>query len=73
MLTIEEVCRFFGGSEPIDRSTFYRWMKTGIAPKPLKMSPRVNRWSLHECENARMAMAQKRAKPEEIAEEHSDE
>lgn len=51
MLTIREACRFFGGDDkPLDPTTFYRGIREGRFPKPVKLTPRFSRWRLSECE-----------------------
>lgn len=38
MLTIREVCHFFGGKErPLDQSTIYRWVRQGKIPPAIRM------------------------------------
>ena len=56
-LTIEEACAFFGGSQPIDPSTYYRNVKAGRYPKPFHISPNVVRVMRSDCEKARQALA----------------
>lgn len=46
-------CRMIGGSStPIHRSTWWRGIKEGRYPKPLKVSPSANRWRVGELRNA---------------------
>jgi predicted DNA-binding transcriptional regulator AlpA len=45
-----EVCRFFGGSKPIDPATLYRGIRQGRYPKPVKVGPGASRWLREECE-----------------------
>jgi predicted DNA-binding transcriptional regulator AlpA len=53
LLHIDEVCRFFGGSRPINQSTLYRGIKVGRFPAPVKPTPGMSRWLRSECEEAR--------------------
>jgi predicted DNA-binding transcriptional regulator AlpA len=57
LLDRREVCRYFGGSRPLDSSTLYRGIKAGRYPKPIKVGPGSSRWSREECEAALEAMA----------------
>lgn len=42
-------CRLIGGRlSPIDPSTLYRGVQAGRYPKPLKVGPSTNRWSVGE-------------------------
>jgi len=51
LLDIEAVCRFFGGTKPLHPATIYRGI--GIRyPRPVRVSPNVNRWLRSECEAA---------------------
>lgn len=56
MMSIREVCRFFGGSRPVDPSTIYRMINRGDVPAPIKYSPQLHRWSRSDCEKARQAL-----------------
>lgn len=50
MMTLREVCLFFGGPDrPLDPSTVYRGIKLGRYPKPIKISRQNSRWRRHEC------------------------
>lgn len=63
MLSIREVCRFFGGNErPLDQSTIYRWIRAGKLPDPVRMGPMTLRWRRSELQKALDAMA----KPQEL-------
>lgn len=42
--TIEQVCDYFGGLNPVHRSTIYKWMSKKGFPKPFKPGPRTSRW-----------------------------
>jgi predicted DNA-binding transcriptional regulator AlpA len=44
------VCRFFGGTKPIDPATLYRGIRKGRYPAPLKIGPGSSRWLRSECE-----------------------
>ena len=51
LLNRAEVCRFFGGTRPINASTLYRGIrKLGRYPKPVKVGPGSSRWLRSECE-----------------------
>jgi hypothetical protein len=55
LLDIEAVCRFFGGTKPLHPATIYRGI--GIRyPRPVRVSPNVNRWLRSECEAALKAI-----------------
>ena len=56
-----EVCRFFGGTRPINPATLYRGIRWGRYPKPIKVGPGSSRWLAHECEAALQAMVVGRA------------
>jgi hypothetical protein len=44
MITVDEACAIVGGrSKPIDRSTYYRGVRNGIYPAPIKVSPNIAR------------------------------
>jgi len=55
LLDIEAVCRFFGGSKPLHPATIYRGIGTRY-PRPVRVSPNVNRWLRSECEEALRAI-----------------
>jgi hypothetical protein len=62
LLDIEAVCRFFGGTKPLHPATIYRGL--GIRyPRPIRVSPNVNRWLRHECELALKALLEKSRQP----------
>jgi predicted DNA-binding transcriptional regulator AlpA len=50
-----EVCRYFGGTKPINPSTLYRNIRKGIYPKPLKVGG-LSRWLRTECEQVLRSM-----------------
>jgi predicted DNA-binding transcriptional regulator AlpA len=56
-----EVCRFFGGTKPIDAATLYRGIRQGRYPKPVKVGPGSSRWLRSECETALRSMVERRA------------
>ena len=39
-----EVCRFFGGSRPLNPGTLYRGIRKGRFPAPVKVGPGSSRW-----------------------------
>jgi predicted DNA-binding transcriptional regulator AlpA len=62
LLTMKEVCAFFGGkTSPIDRSTLYRGIKKGRFPHPIKIGLNTSRWRRADCERALQRMAEGRA------------
>jgi predicted DNA-binding transcriptional regulator AlpA len=62
LLDRDGVCRFFGGSKPIDPSTLYRNIKAGRYPRPVKVGPGSSRWLRHEVEAALAAMVEGRGR-----------
>jgi predicted DNA-binding transcriptional regulator AlpA len=56
-----EVCRFFGGTRPLNAATLYRGIRKGRYPKPVKVGPGSSRWLRSECENALAQMVEGRA------------
>jgi predicted DNA-binding transcriptional regulator AlpA len=56
-----EVCRFFGGTRPLNASTLYRGIKQGRYPKPIKVGPGSSRWLRSECEAALQVMVEVRS------------
>jgi predicted DNA-binding transcriptional regulator AlpA len=56
-----EVCRFFGGSKPLNAATLYRGIRVGRYPKPVKIGPGSSRWLRSECETALKVMVEGRA------------
>lgn len=55
LLDIAAVCKFFGGTRPLHPATIYRGI--GIRyPRPVRVSPNVNRWLRSECEEALRAI-----------------
>ena len=61
LLDRDEVCRWFGGSKPIDPATLYRGIRKGRYPAPVKVGPGSSRWLLAECQVALQAMVEGRA------------
>lgn len=55
-----EVCRFFGGTRPLNPATLYRGIRKGRFPVPIKIGG-VSRWLRTECEAALAQMAEGRA------------
>jgi predicted DNA-binding transcriptional regulator AlpA len=62
LLDRREVCRFFGGSKPIDPATLYRGIRQGRYPKPVKVGPGSSRWLREECEASLQAMVEGRGR-----------
>jgi predicted DNA-binding transcriptional regulator AlpA len=56
-----EVCRFFGGTRPLNPATLYRGIRKGRYPQPVKVGPGSSRWLRAECEAALRVMAEGRA------------
>jgi predicted DNA-binding transcriptional regulator AlpA len=54
------VCRFFGGTKPIDPATLYRGIRQGRYPRPVKVGPGSSRWLRSECETALAVMVEGR-------------
>ncbi len=61
LLDRREVCRFFGGTRPLNPATLYRGIRQGRYPAPVKVGPGSSRWLRAECEAALQAMAEGRA------------
>jgi len=61
LLDRREVCRFFGGSKPIDASTLYRGIREGRYPKAVKVGPGSSRWLRTECEAVLQSIIDRRA------------
>jgi len=55
-----EVCRFFGGTKPINPSTLYRGIRKGRYPRPVKIAG-SSRWLRPECDAALKVMVEGRA------------
>ena len=53
------VCRWFGGTKPLDASTLYRGIRKGRFPQPVRVGG-SSRWLRAECEAALQAMVQGR-------------
>lgn len=74
MLSLPEVCRFFGGAEnPLDKSTIYRWVRTGKLAKPLKLGDpgggwSSSRWLRSDCQRTLDAMIAEQ-RPATVSEE----
>jgi predicted DNA-binding transcriptional regulator AlpA len=54
------VCRYFGGTKPINAATLYRGIRQGRYPSPVKVGPGSSRWLRAECETALKAMVEGR-------------
>jgi predicted DNA-binding transcriptional regulator AlpA len=55
-----EVCRFLGGTKPINPATLYRGIRQGRYPKPVKVGPGSSRWLRSEVEAALRVMVEGR-------------
>ena len=62
LLDRASVCRYFGGSKPIDPSTLYRGIRQGRYPRPVKVGPGASRWLREECEAALQRMVEGRVR-----------
>jgi predicted DNA-binding transcriptional regulator AlpA len=60
LLDRREVCRYFGGTKPLDPATLYRGIRIGRYPQPVKVGG-SSRWLRCECEAALQAMVDGRA------------
>lgn len=61
LLDRREVCRFFGGTKPLDPATLYRGIRKGRYPSPVKVGPGSSRWLREEREAALRSMVEGRA------------
>jgi len=59
LLDRREVCRYFGGSRPLDASTLYRGIRKKLYPRPVKVGG-SSRWLRAECEAALREMVEGR-------------
>jgi predicted DNA-binding transcriptional regulator AlpA len=57
-----EVCRFFGGTRPLNAATLYRGIRKGRFPAPIKVGPGSSRWLRSECEAFLQAMVDGRVR-----------
>jgi predicted DNA-binding transcriptional regulator AlpA len=48
LLDIKEVCRFIGGSRPLNPATVYRGIQAGRFSRPIKLGPFTARWRKSE-------------------------
>jgi predicted DNA-binding transcriptional regulator AlpA len=64
LLDRAEVCRFFGGTKPINPATLYRGIREGRYPRPVKIGVTLlggsSRWLRAECEAALQSMVEGR-------------
>jgi predicted DNA-binding transcriptional regulator AlpA len=49
LLDRKAVCRFFGGTRPINAATLYRGIRKGLFPSPVRVGG-SSRWLRTECE-----------------------
>ena len=61
LLDRREVCRFFGGSRPLNPATLYRGIRKGLFPQPVRVGG-SSRWLRAECEAALAQMAEGRVR-----------
>ena len=59
LLDRREVCRYFGGSRPLDASTLYRGIRKKLYPQPVKLGG-SSRWLRSECQSALEALIEGR-------------
>jgi predicted DNA-binding transcriptional regulator AlpA len=59
LLDRREVCRFFGGTKPLNPATLYRGIRDGRFPSPVKVGG-SSRWLRAECEAALASMVSAR-------------
>jgi len=59
LLDRREVCRFFGGSRPLNPATLYRGIRKGLFPQPVRVGG-SSRWLRAECETALGAIVESR-------------
>jgi hypothetical protein len=52
---IQEVCRFFGGTKPLNPATVYRHIKNGIISRPDHVGG-LSRWRKSKCHADKLAM-----------------
>lgn len=65
LIDLAGACEFFGGEKsPIDRSTFYRGIRAGRFPKPIKIGKHLSRWRLADCEAALQKMIDASSSPQ---------
>jgi predicted DNA-binding transcriptional regulator AlpA len=56
LLDVTTVCKFFGGSKPLDQSTLYRGIAANRYPRPIYVGAKAVRWLRSECEATLAAM-----------------
>jgi predicted DNA-binding transcriptional regulator AlpA len=61
LLDLKTVCRYFGGTRPIDPATLYRGIKKGRYPAPIHVGPGSSRWLRSEIQATLEAMIAGRA------------
>ena len=61
LLDRAEVCRWFGGTKPLNASTLYRGIRKGRFPQPVRVGG-SSRWLRRECEAALQVMVEGRAR-----------
>ena len=59
LLDRAEVCRWFGGTKPLNASTLYRGIRKGRFPQPIRVGG-SSRWLRAECEAALQSMVEGR-------------
>lgn len=61
LLDLKAVCRYFGGTRPIDPATLYRGIKKGRYPAPIHVGPGSSRWLRSEIQATLESMIAGRA------------
>ena len=59
-LDLHDACAFLGGSRPMHSATFYRGIKSGIYPKPVRVAPNTSRWIKRELAAAKQRRIEER-------------
>lgn len=50
--SIEAACKVIGGDKPISAATYYRGVKAGLYPAPVKVGPNISRVDLDRLDAA---------------------
>ena len=58
LLDIDELCRYLGGSRPLNPATIYRAVKAGSLPRSIAITAGVRRWRRSEVDAAIAARTQ---------------
>jgi predicted DNA-binding transcriptional regulator AlpA len=60
LFDMKAACIFFGGNRPLHPATFYRGIRKGRYPAPIKVGPGSSRWLRSECAAALQSMIARR-------------